>query len=115
MNNVFRNLGASVGAPIAGSLLATYTLTSGPFAGHGLPSHLAFQLVFWIAAAVTLAGGLAVVFAEEVLGPFRHSRFAHYPASYTRRGARGAAASPPAPPLPEPNAAPSAGPVGRMG
>lgn len=79
MNNVFRNLGGSVGAPIAGSLLATYTLHSGAFAGRGLPAHLAFQYVFWIAAAVTIIGGLTVVFGQEVLGPARHPKFAHLP------------------------------------
>lgn len=86
MNNVFRNIGASVGAPVAGSLLATYVLTSGPFAGSGLPAHLAFQYAFWIAVAVTLVGGVVIVFGQEVLGPGRHSKFAHLPT--LPRGAR---------------------------
>ena len=77
MNNVFRNVGGSVGAPIAGSLLATFVLTSGVFAG--APAHAAFQYAFWIAAVVTLAGGLAVLLGEEVLGARRHSKFAHHP------------------------------------
>ncbi len=79
MNNVFRNLGGSVGAPIAGSLLATYTLTHGVYAGSGLPAHIAFQYAFWIAALVTVVGGIAVVFGQEVLGPRRHAKFAHLP------------------------------------
>jgi MFS family permease len=90
MNNVFRNLGGSVGAPIAGSLLATYTLTSGRLGGLGLPDHYAFQLAFWIAAAVTLVGGVAVILAQEVLGPGRHAKFAHLP-TLPRRGAAGSA------------------------
>ncbi|MGI0154545.1 MAG: MFS transporter [Thermoplasmata archaeon] len=96
MNNVFRNVGGSVGAPIAGSLLATYLITSGAFEGSGLPAHIAFQYAFWIAAVITLAGGVAVLFAQEVLGPARHPKFAHLPTlpRGTRR-VRGAA-----PPLP---------------
>ncbi len=106
MNNVFRNIGGSVGAPIAGSLLATYLLTSGPFAG--VAAHIAFQYAFWIAAGVTLAGGLLVFFAQEVLGPSRHAKFAHLPTLAARRG-RAAPAGAPAPsrpldPTPRPEA-----------
>jgi MFS family permease len=78
MNNVFRNVGGSLGAPVAGSLLATYLLTSGPFAGI-FPAHLAFQFAFFIAAAITVAGTVTVLFAQEVLGPRRHAKFAHLP------------------------------------
>jgi MFS family permease len=92
MNNVFRNLGGSVGAPIAGSLLASYTLHTGRLAGLGIPSHLAFQYAFWIAAGVTLIAGLAVLFGQEVLGPSRHAKFAHHPTLATARGRGGAAA-----------------------
>jgi MFS family permease len=83
MNNVFRNLGGSVGAPIVGALLAAYVtgviVPSGPLAGTDLPSVHAFQYAFWIAAAVTLIGGAAVLFGQEVLGPRRHAKFAHLP------------------------------------
>ena len=81
MNNVFRNLGGSVGAPIAGSVLATYTTASmfGP-----LPSHGAFELVFAIAAGTTLAGGLFVVLGQEVLGRGRHAKFANVPSARAR-------------------------------
>ena len=78
MNNVFRNVGGSVGAPIAGSLLATYLLTSGPFAGL-FPAHQAFQYAFFIAAGITVTGTMTVVFAQEVLGGRRHPKFAHLP------------------------------------
>jgi MFS family permease len=77
MNNVFRNIGGSVGAPIAGSLLATYVITSGAFAG--VASHAAFQYAFWIAAITALIGGAVVFFGQEVLGPQRHAKFAHLP------------------------------------
>lgn len=98
MNNVFRNVGGSVGAPIAGSLLATYVVGSGAFAG--LPAHLAFQYAFWIAAAVTLGAGVAVFFGQEVLGPARHAKFAH-PSTLAAREAVGpVAASGPAKPSP---------------
>jgi MFS family permease len=100
MNNVFRNIGGSLGAPVAGSLLATYLLTSGPFAGY-FPLHLAFQYVYFIAAGITAAGTLTVLFAQEVLGSRRHAKFAHLPTA--RPGARGAGADelPSSPPLPQ--------------
>jgi MFS family permease len=100
MNNVFRNVGGSLGAPLAGSLLATYILTSG--LATGFPLHLAFQYAFWIAAAITVVGTITVFFAQEVLGPRRHEKFAHLP-TLPRRGGRGAGAtSPPGPAVPTP-------------
>ncbi len=100
MNNVFRNVGGSVGAPIAGSLLATYVLTSGPFAGH-FPSHMAFQDVYFIAAAITVAGTMTVLFAQEVLGVRRHAKFAHHP-MLPRRTRRASAATVPSEPASAP-------------
>ncbi len=102
MNNVFRNVGGSIGAPIAGSLLATYltTVGSGPLAGLRVPSHAGFEYAFWIASAVTIVGGLAVVFGQEVIGPRRHARFAHQPQLLRGAGSRG----PSAPPAPVPSA-----------
>ncbi|MCI4363155.1 MAG: MFS transporter [Thermoplasmata archaeon] len=101
MNNVFRNLGGSVGAPIVGSLLAAYVtgviVPSGPLAGTNLPSLLAFQYAFWIAAAITLVGAIAVFFGEEVLGPRRHPKFAHLPQLAGRLGGRSATAPSPVP------------------
>ena len=112
MNNVFRNLGGSVGAPIVGALLAAYVtgvvVPSGPLAGTNLPSLAAFQYAFWIAAAVTFVGGLAVVFGEEVLGPRRHAKFAHLPTLPRRRGE--ATVEPP--PRPSPTAGQDAQPQG---
>ncbi len=103
MNNVFRNVGGSVGAPIAGSLLATYLLTSGPFTGLA-PDHLAFQYAFLIAAVITVIGALTVLVAEEVLGSRRHPKFAHLPT--LKRGARGAPL-PTTPPVRLPGEGPS--------
>ena len=98
MNNVFRNLGGSVGAPIVGALLAAYVtgiiVTGGPLAGTNLPSSHAFQYAFWIAAAVTLAGGAAVLLGQEVLGPRRHAKFAHLPTLAGHARASGGAGAP---------------------
>lgn len=99
MNNVFRNIGGSVGAPIAGSLLATYVLTAGPFAG--VASHTAFQYAFWVAALVTIGGAVFVVFGQEVLGRYRHAKFAHLPQMSGGFGAR----------RPAPSAVPSGAPT----
>ena len=103
MNNVFRNVGGSVGAPIAGSLLATYVLTSG--AATGFPVHLAFQYAFFIAAAITIVGTMTIFFGQEVLGARRHPKFAHLPTLPRRarmgRGLPAPADPTPVPPLPE--------------
>jgi len=89
MNNVFRNLGGSVGAPIVGSLLATYVVLvpAGGGTTLALPALLGFQYAFWIAAVITLVGGVAVVLGQEVLGPRRHEKFANQPQIVRRSGA----------------------------
>jgi MFS family permease len=101
MNNVFRNVGGSVGAPIAGSLLATYLLTSGSFAGI-FPAHLGFQYAFFIAAGIMIAGTVTIFFAQEVLGARRHPKFAHLPtlARKTRPGRGSALPTSPTSPRP---------------
>jgi MFS family permease len=76
MNNVFRNLGSSVGTPIVGSILAAYVIN---YYGTTLPRLIAFQYAFWIGAAIVLVGGVFVLFGQEVLGPRRHKKFAHHP------------------------------------
>jgi predicted MFS family arabinose efflux permease len=69
MNTVFRNLGNSVGAPIAGSILSTFTI---PVAAGSsdllLPSTAAFKYTFYLAASAFLVVALIVLFANEVLG-----------------------------------------------
>lgn len=110
MNNVFRNVGGSVGAPIAGSLLATYVITHVQVFASAtgtlipipvpLPDHQGFFYAYWIAAGITVVGSLAVLFAQEVLGPRRHAKFAHLPT--LARGQRaGAAPTKPATPSSE--------------
>ncbi|MGH9917495.1 MAG: MFS transporter, partial [Nitrososphaerales archaeon] len=109
MNNVFRNVGGSIGAPIAGSLLATYVITSGRLAGSGFPAHVAFVYAFWIAAIITVVGGVAIVFGEEVLGSRRHAKFAHHPQSRGGFGFSRPTATPEGPPgvpVPEASALP---------
>lgn len=108
MNNVFRNIGGSVGAPIAGSLLATYVITSGPLAGAGIASHAAFQYAFCVAAAATLIGGVFILFGQEVLGSRRHAKYAHLPQLKSGFGMRRSRETPgPAPtPVPVPTTTP---------
>ncbi|HYB79682.1 MAG TPA: MFS transporter [Thermoplasmata archaeon] len=111
MNNVFRNVGSSVGSPIAGSLLATYvtTFTLGPIQ-IGVPAHLAFQMAFWMAAALILVGGLSILWGHEVLGPARHARFAHLPVLIHRRASASAPTPSPLPSDPTPRTAGPAAP-----
>ena len=76
MNGTFRNLGSSMGAPLAGSLMSTYVtymqvkspyspkpLLVGPF-----PDSTAFLYIFLIAAAVMIFAGALALFAREILG-----------------------------------------------
>jgi MFS family permease len=68
MSAVFRNVGSSLGAPLSGSLLATYTIS---VLGFGFPSRVAFEWSFALAAiAFAFAGGF-MIFGREVLG--RHA------------------------------------------
>ncbi len=74
MNTVFRNLGNSVGAPIAGSILSTFTTSVAVGSKNGsqlyvsVPSNVAFQYTFYVAAALFVVIALIVSSAEEVLG-----------------------------------------------
>jgi MFS family permease len=65
MNAMFRNIGSSVGAPLAGSLMATFTVNTvyGP-----LPSLAAFNASFVIAAVTFVVAAIVTVFGREVLG-----------------------------------------------
>ncbi len=86
LNAVFRNIGSSIGAPIAGSLMSTFTVV---VYGQSFPSATAFRDAYLIAAAATLVAAVLVLFAKEILG---------------RRAVQSALASderaPAAPPLP---------------
>jgi MFS family permease len=69
MNAVFRNIGQSLGAPIAGSILSTFTI-SVVFFGQTLavPTKEAFQYTYYVAAIFFVASLLIVLFAREVIG-----------------------------------------------
>lgn len=66
MNGTFRSLGSSIGAPIAGSILATYATQVSP--ALTIPSDTAYTYIFIIAAIVFLAAAILVPFGVEVLG-----------------------------------------------
>ena len=65
MNAVFRNVGSSIGAPVAGSLMATYTIVS---YGIAFPDATAFNYAYLIAAASFGVAAVLTLFAREVLG-----------------------------------------------
>ncbi|HZD42464.1 MAG TPA: MFS transporter, partial [Methanomicrobiales archaeon] len=71
MNTVFRNLGRSLGAPIAGALLATFTATVVTSSGilQTLPTAQAFQYAFYFAAALFAIIAIVLLRSNEVLGP----------------------------------------------
>jgi predicted MFS family arabinose efflux permease len=74
MNTVFRSLGSSLGSPIAGTLISTFTTWVLIGYSKGTPvffseaSVAAFQYGFYIAAACFLAVLGCVFYAQEVLG-----------------------------------------------
>jgi MFS family permease len=75
LSAVFRNIGSSIGAPLSGSLLATFTtILVTPVGSMTVPSFLAFQWSFAIAAIVFGFAGGFVVLGKEVLG--RNAAFA---------------------------------------
>jgi MFS family permease len=69
MNTVFRNVGSSLGAPIAGSILSTFTVlvTVGPTTLL-LPTETAFKYIYYVAAVAFLLAFVAALFAHEVIG-----------------------------------------------
>ncbi|MCI4354683.1 MAG: hypothetical protein L3K06_04890, partial [Thermoplasmata archaeon] len=79
MNGVVRSLGSSIGAPIAASLLTTFTaiVVIGTVANTtppvpilaDLPSATAFHDAYLIASALFVIAGVVSLFAQEVLGP----------------------------------------------
>jgi MFS family permease len=75
LNTVFRYLGNSIGGPIAGSVLTTFTVSlivgkssGGSSIYKAFPSVAAFQYTFYIAAAVFAGIIVVTFFAHEVLG-----------------------------------------------
>lgn len=66
MNGTFRSLGSSIGAPVAGSILATYAIQVGP--NTSIPTDTAYTYIFIIAAVVFFAAALLIPLGREVLG-----------------------------------------------
>ena len=69
MNAVFRNVGSSIGAPVAGSLMATYTIVS---YGVAFPDATAFHYAYLLAAVSFGVAAVLTLFAREVLGRRAH-------------------------------------------
>ncbi len=66
---VFRNVGSSLGAPIAGSLLSTFVVTYLVGTQHvTLPSNTAFEYAYYIAVVGFAVSFLLAFFAREVIG-----------------------------------------------
>jgi MFS family permease len=69
MNTAFRNVGQSLGAPIAGSILSTFTFTAVyekiPLT---VPSTTAFHYTYYVAAIAFIVGLVVSLFAHEVMG-----------------------------------------------
>ncbi len=75
-NTVFRNVGQSLGAPIAASILSTFTLTL-VFKGQVLhpPTTAAFQYTYYVAAASFVVGLVLSLLGQEVMGKKAKSEF----------------------------------------
>lgn len=69
LNTVFRNIGSSLGAPIAGSLMTTFVVAY-VVAGQSvsLPSQTAFHYAYYIAVAGFAVTLVVALFAQEVMG-----------------------------------------------
>lgn len=69
MNSVFRYVGNSLGAPIAGALLSTFVSTYS-VAGQAvsLPTRAAFQYCFYVAVVGFIIIGFLTIFTREVVG-----------------------------------------------
>jgi len=73
LNTVFRNIGSSLGAPIAGSLMTTFVVAY-VIGGQtvSLPTHTAFHYAYYIAVAGFAVSFLVATFAQEVMGKNPH-------------------------------------------
>ncbi len=69
LNTVFRNIGSSLGAPIAGSLMSTFVI-SYVIAGQtiSVPTATAFHYAYYIAVVGFVISLAVSVFAQEVMG-----------------------------------------------
>jgi len=73
LNTVFRNIGSSLGAPIAGSLMTTFVVAY-VIGGQtiSLPSQTAFHYAYYIAVAGFAVSFVVSIFAQEVMGKNPH-------------------------------------------
>jgi len=73
LNTVFRNIGSSLGAPIAGSLMTTFVVAY-VIGGQtiSLPTHTAFHYAYYIAVAGFAVSFVVAIFAQEVMGKNPH-------------------------------------------
>jgi len=73
LNTVFRNVGSSLGAPIAGSLMTTFVVAY-VIGGQtiSLPTHTAFHYAYYIAVAGFAVSFVVALFAQEVMGKNPH-------------------------------------------
>lgn len=69
LSTVFRNIGSSLGAPVAGSLMSTFVVTY-VIAGQeiSLPTATAFDYAYYVAVAGFAITLVVALFAQEVLG-----------------------------------------------
>ncbi|AKA49507.1 permease [uncultured archaeon] len=74
MNGTFRSMGSGIGAPVAGSLMSTFTASFVIGVGGGLtitrllPSHLAFTYTFLAASVAFMVSAIVILYGKEVLG-----------------------------------------------
>ena len=69
MNGTFRNLGSSVGASLAGAILATYSIAAiqGSPYDIPIPTHFGYEFSFLLAFGAFLVSAVIVAFAHEVI------------------------------------------------
>ncbi len=69
MNGTFRSFGSSIGAPLAGAILSTFSVAGASVAGYSLsiPSNYAFDVSFIIAVILNIVSAIIVIFSREVI------------------------------------------------
>lgn len=79
LNTVFRNIGSSIGAPIAGSLLSTFVV-SRVIDGQtfSLPTEAAFQYAYYIAVVGFAIALVVALFGQEVIGKKANKQVVEY-------------------------------------
>lgn len=79
LNTVFRNIGSSLGAPIAGSLLSTFVI-SYTIDGQtvSLPTQAAFQYAYYIAVVGFVVALVVSLLGQEVIGKRANKQVVEY-------------------------------------